>query len=234
MKKILFTMVALVLAALFLGPTENLFSGFLLIEDDPTLREVREGDWLSKIAKEYYNDPSYWKELALINRAPNGNVLFPGEKVIVPASRIIQEIRAARSLSRVNELVEQQRAILIGEINPTTMSSNSAMEKSNEPVEEGATPGYATDGSFADDYVVVERTSAFNYWLLAGVIILAAAFAGGVYYYIRKKHGDEVSVYGHKPEPIEDIESGRSVYLDNFDENDRPKSKSKKRAVELV
>ncbi len=232
MKKIVYTMGVLVLAALFLEPTENLFSGFLLMEDDPTLREVREGDWLSKIATEYYNDPSYWKELALINRAPNGNMLFPGEKVIVPASRTIQEIRAASSFSRVNEMVEQQRAILIGEINPATASSNFERDNSNESVE--TNQGYATDESFADDYVVVEPTSAFNYWLLAGVIVLTAVFAGGVYYYIRKKHGDEVSVYGHKSEPIEDIESGRSVYLDNFEENDRPKSKSKKRAVELV
>jgi hypothetical protein len=221
MKKIFFTMAVLVLAVLFVEPTENLFSGFLLIEDDPTLREVREGDWLSKIAKEYYNDRSYWKELALINRAPNGNVLFPGEKIIVPGLRTIQEIRETRSLSRVNELVEQQRAVLNGEINQTAASSNFATDNSKNE-------------SFTDDYVIVEQTSTFNYWLLAGVIVLIASFVGGVYYYISKKHGDEVSVYGHKSESIEDIESGRSAYLDTVGENDRPKSKGKKRAVELV
>ena len=89
MKKYILATLFLGLFVLFLEPAETLLSNFLRIEQ-PIIHEVEDGEWLSKIALEYYGDPTFWKELELINRAPEGNLVFPGEKVMVPSFKIFQ------------------------------------------------------------------------------------------------------------------------------------------------
>jgi hypothetical protein len=240
MKKILVTLLLTMAAVLFLEPAQTLLSKFLLLEK-PVEREIREGDWLSKIAKEYYNDSSYWRELALVNRAPRGDKIFPGEKVIVPSFEAIREIRRARSLSKVNELIQQQQKLMTATALSKRADMGTAPEPDEpaavssptsffEPEQEEAAPASTLDERLA----VVERPSKLNVLLLAGVLGLALVLVAAIYFYIRKRKSEEVEVYGHTSESIEDIESGRSVYRDGYDDEPRNQDRRKQHEVESV
>lgn len=234
MKKVLITLLLMTAAVLFLEPAQTLLSKFLTLEK-PTEYQIREGDWLSKIAKEYYNNPSYWKELALVNRAPKGDRIFPGEKVIVPSFRAIQEIRRARSLSKVNQLIREQQNLMDGATavlqSPPIESAPASPAKTVKlisPSSEVRSPRWE------EEVAEVGRPSKLDYALLSGVAAMVLLFVGGIYFYVRKKNADEVQVYGHKPEPIENIETGRSVYLDGYEDEISNQRSKKNRDVELV
>ncbi|MFQ5650135.1 MAG: hypothetical protein ACE5IY_09350 [bacterium] len=113
MKKYILATVLFVLFLCCLEPARNLLSRLLRLEQ-PIIHEIQEGEWLSKIAIQYYDDASYWKELGLINRAPDGDKIYPGEQIIVPSFDVIQKIRQTRRLSAVNEFVRAQQQIVAG------------------------------------------------------------------------------------------------------------------------
>ena len=231
MKKALMTLLLTITVVLFLDPAKTLLSQFRVLEN-PIEHEIRHGEWLSKIAKEYYNDLSYWKELALVNRAPSGNRVFPGEKVMIPSFEAIKAIRLAQSLSDVNRLIsEQQNTIADGPTvrQPTGLESTSELEAiATTDLSAPATSRPAFEEPLAD----VERPSKINYALMAGVIALTAIFVGGIFFYIRQRKAEVVEVYGHQSETIDDIETGRSVYLDGFEESDGRKNRRQHREVE--
>ncbi|MFZ5517408.1 MAG: LysM peptidoglycan-binding domain-containing protein [Candidatus Zhuqueibacterota bacterium] len=110
MKKIIFVLVVLLLV---IGYTHDQFLWCKkLFSNDPQTHTIQKGEYLSAIAKKYYGDPDYWRELALINRAPNSNLVFPGEEVIVPRLSVIKEIRRTRYMSKVNAFIQDETNIL--------------------------------------------------------------------------------------------------------------------------
>ncbi len=82
------------------------------ILDEPTTYSIEPGDYLSKISLKYYGTAKYWQELALINRAPNSDLVFPGEVVFVPSREVIEALHRARSFSHVNQLIKAQEIML--------------------------------------------------------------------------------------------------------------------------
>ncbi|MBN2093409.1 LysM peptidoglycan-binding domain-containing protein [candidate division KSB1 bacterium] len=82
------------------------------ILDEPTTYAIEPGDYLSKISLKYYGTAKYWQELALINRAPHSDLVFPGEVVFVPSREVIEALHRARSFSKVNELLKAQELML--------------------------------------------------------------------------------------------------------------------------
>lgn len=88
---------------------DNLLMSRLRWLESPQVHHVQKGESLSKLAKEHYGDTDYWRELALVNRAPNPNHIEPDEKILLPAANVMQELRKARTISSVNSLVDQQQ-----------------------------------------------------------------------------------------------------------------------------
>ncbi len=111
MKKYFLATLFLVLFTLMLEPAKNLMSKFLLLEQ-PQYHQIQEGEWLSTIAIKYYGDASYWRELELINRAPNGDKIYPGENIIIPNYEAMREIRRTQKLSSVNDLIQTQERLI--------------------------------------------------------------------------------------------------------------------------
>ena len=228
MKKYILATLFLGLFVLFLEPAETLLSNFLRIEQ-PTVHEVEDGDWLSKIALEYYGDPTFWKELELINRAPEGNLVFPGEKVIVPSFKVIRQIRNTKRLSEVNKLIKEQQNILIS----TSVQPNNhqEVEKSQsekiatgivkKPDESNPVKDIGRIIDFEQELVdsSSEQTSLTSFILFAGVVALSLGFVIAIFYFIHKKRKDEISYYGADLE-AEKSESEKSIYLDGFGENE--------------
>jgi nucleoid-associated protein YgaU len=53
----------------------------------PRTHVVRPGDYLTKIAKQYYGDPQAWRKIYDANRAtigPNPDKIFPGQQLMIP------------------------------------------------------------------------------------------------------------------------------------------------------
>lgn len=79
--------------------------------DQPIVHVIQEGEYLSQLAQKYYGNAEYWRALALINRAPNADKVYPGEHVILPSAGAISRIVNAQRLSEVNEIVGGQEQI---------------------------------------------------------------------------------------------------------------------------
>lgn len=75
------------------------------------MHQVLQGEYLSKISLQYYGTAKYWHELALINRAPDSDMVFPGETVLIPSKAVMEKLHRAHSLSRVNTLVEAEKEL---------------------------------------------------------------------------------------------------------------------------
>jgi LysM repeat protein len=138
-KKFMLTLALMSLLILSLEPARELFGNFVRL-GQPKTHEIQSGDWLSKLAKQYYGDTSYWKELALVNRAPKAALIYPGEEVIIPSFEVIKEVRKTAMLSKVNELVGFQEDLLAAHVSPTPDRTVSAEDKNaSEQVGTGST-----------------------------------------------------------------------------------------------
>ncbi len=110
MKKLLFSVFIVALALVVLAQQDVLWSRLNWL-DAPRVHVVQKGESLSKLAKDSYGATDYWRELALINRAPKPDHIQPGEEVLLPAANVLQELRRARTISRVNDLINEQQAL---------------------------------------------------------------------------------------------------------------------------
>lgn len=111
MKKVI--IVLFVIAVLIAGYAHDQFSwAKRLLLGEPTTHVIQQGEYLSEIAKQYYGQADYWRELALINRAPDSDLVFPGEEIIIPSLDVIKEIRQTRMLSKVNSYVKNEEDVI--------------------------------------------------------------------------------------------------------------------------
>lgn len=108
MKKVMLLAFCVVVLLLVMAH-DNLLMSRLRWLESPQVHHVQKGESLSKLAKEHYGNTDYWRELALVNRAPNPNHIEPDEKILLPAANVMQELRKARTISSVNTLVDQQQ-----------------------------------------------------------------------------------------------------------------------------
>jgi len=82
-----------------------------IIFNEPTKHVIQKGDFFSKLSKQYYGTTKYWRELALINRAPNKDLVFPGEEVVIPNLDAVKKLRKTRMLTVVNDIVKDQNGL---------------------------------------------------------------------------------------------------------------------------
>lgn len=221
MRKFLFTIFLIGLFVVLLDPAGNLLSKFLRLEQ-PTFHEIKMGDWLSKIAQQYYADASYWKELCLVNRAPDGNLIFPGEKIIVPSFETIKEIRKSRRLSAVNKLVDVQNDILAGKI-PSQKAPIVSNESEKSAIDSHVqTAAKQSDGltPVLDDEQATDKDSGSTFItqaLMVGVLLFGLVLIT-VIYLVRKRQREEISVYGASDENNDNSKMKKNIFLDDFAE----------------
>ncbi|HEX9655049.1 MAG TPA: LysM peptidoglycan-binding domain-containing protein [bacterium] len=249
MKRFLFAILLMGLFVVFMEPAGNLLSNLLRL-DQPLSHEIKNGDWLSKISQQYYGDSSYWKELALINRAPNGDKIFPGEKLMVPSFEAIQRVRQARRLSDVNEVANLQQDILAGRVKvhsePIARSEREALTKTQpantSPSTVREVPAEPSAG-MTEPLVTAEPSPAIeppegeasngvetSFWLstpvVTGVMVVAVILVMAVFMYHRKQKREEVDFYGESSKTEEDDKKNPFLFDDEVE--DRRKNGSKK------
>jgi hypothetical protein len=83
-----------------------------LLMDEASIHTIQKDETLSRISQHYYGDARYWRQLALINRAPDSDLVFPGEHILIPDQETMQKLSRSRSLTSVNAIVANVKAIL--------------------------------------------------------------------------------------------------------------------------
>ena len=222
MRKYLLATVLVILFVCFMEPAENLLSKFLRLEQ-PTVHQIQEGEWLSKIAQEYYGDASYWRELKLINRAPDGDSIYPGEEIVVPSFAVVERIRHTRRLSEVNQLVREQQDILAGK-SPASQGLRTSLETEItkeivQDVEESFVTVTPTEMIADDDQhnqaaAVSEPVSSVSQFLLVGIGLLIAVFVAGIFLYTRRKKEDVA--YYSTPEDVTEVDEENADLTPNI------------------
>jgi len=131
---------------------------------------IQKGEYLSEIAKKYYGQADYWRELALINRAPDSDLVFPGEEIIIPSLDVIKEIRRTRWLSKVNSYVKNEEDVIArlrsGE--EPLMAENTAEPAPTEPVqsEPSTTPEMLLDKDNSATISATEKVDTLSEFAL--------------------------------------------------------------------
>ena len=239
MKKFIGTIVLMFLFVLLIEPAQIVLSRLVRL-DGPETHEIQTGEWLSKLAKKYYGDVSYWKELALVNRAPDGQLIFPGERIIIPSFTAIEKIRGSRSMSAVNEVMGEQEGVLAGLVKPKATPPKVAyvtpkVETSPVPANVAKAAGPArprkADSKMPRKVFARQPVSATGPVLstpvLTGIVLLLFMLGIGIFMYIKKrKREHEAGYYGDTEDAVataSDEDEPKSIYF--FDDLKKQKTK---------
>lgn len=206
-----------------------------LLFGGPTTHVIQTGEYLSEIAKKYYGRADYWRELALVNRSPNSDIIFPGEEIVIPSLDVIKEIRRTRWLSKVNAYMKGEEDIIaqlnMGE-DPTLAESTpeTPPEPESEPMittpesesmisstESEQTPAETGDGDIQ---------SASSLGLVLGIIAILFVTSLVAFILIRKrKRSQQIKILDDKDLNImdedEEAEPDYQDYLRDKSERER-------------
>lgn len=224
-------LILLVVVLLVVGYTHDQFLWCTkLFSSDPQTHKIEKGEYLSAIAKKYYGNPDYWKELALINRSPNSNLVFPGEEIIVPRLSVIKEIRRTRWMSKVNSLISSENNIL-ARLDKSEVEETYHAQTMQDTVEAQAPAAALTAQEpnlepVAEEEIETESASSLYLFGGIGIVFIVALITFLVY---RKKKQSETFTF-------DDIDNSNGASADEDSEPDyqeylRKKSKMKKEKV---
>ena len=165
MKKVIITL--FVVAVLIAGYAYDQFSwAKRLLLGAPTTHVIQQGEYLSEIAKQYYGQADYWRELALINRAPDSDLVFPGEEIIIPSLDVIKEIRLTRMLSKVNSYVKNEEDVIarLNRGEEPAMAANTPEPMATEPIqsEPRTVPEMLLDSDRSGTMAAAEETDTLS------------------------------------------------------------------------
>jgi hypothetical protein len=204
MKKFFLTLFLTVVMFVLLTHGEPLWSKLNFL-DDPQLHTVQKGEYLSKLAKQHYGDAQRWRELALVNRVPNPDHLQAGEEILLPSVAVISELHRSRTLTRVNALVGDQKALAVQTTGESSRGVATEMHKATNgtrtdvpaeaPAERIEEEGKLTESKTSDDFIPIPGTATENsgfpwFWLAIGLIVVAGV-SGFVWY--RRKQAREAA-----------------------------------------
>jgi hypothetical protein len=230
MKK--FLIVVIVIALLIVGYAYDQFGWCKkLLFGSPTTHVIQKGEYLSEIAKKYYGRADYWRELALINRAPDSDLVFPGEEIIIPSLDIIKEIRRTRWLSKVNAYVKNEEDIIAGlnqgdepvlaetepKTTPEVMLDSEQQEITSAPGV-ADTPIETAQQSFESDQPEVRSASSLGLILA----IIGVLFVGSLTALIlirRKKRSQQIRIVDNDEINILDDEETEPDYQEYLQKN---------------
>ncbi len=174
MKKLMLSLFFMVGIFALASQGELLWSSRLLL-DESRVHKVQKGESLSLLAKRYYGDPQRWRELALLNRAPNPNLVLPGEDVLVPAVGSINEMSRVKTITKFNTLANEQERLAVVETpegmrqfsqtTPTTSGTQTAQDGGSAPADEsqsvsgngGVEPATTPSAEYSDPSVATSE-----------------------------------------------------------------------------
>lgn len=198
--------------------------------DEPQVHKIEKGEYLSRLAQKYYGDPQRWRELALVNRAPNPNHVEIGEEILVPAANVVAEIGRAHTLTKVNALVNDQKKLVqepsqpITENVPATTPAPSGEVTPGNGTTESVAPVEETPAPIAIEPVASETSFP---WLWVGLGAVVLALAGFIIYRRRQNAEPETNFAFKSKERGFDDSRDRRKYGENWPFKAQPADQKK-------
>lgn len=212
MKKLIVILIITVLVFIGYSYNQYLWGNKL---GEPTTYTIKKGEYLSKIARDHYGNASYWQELALINRAPNSDLIAPGEVIILPSPEVMKKIRQTRWLSRVNAFLQDDEEIL-ALLNQRTEPAAAPQEQQSVPtVSEDARQPQAVPADPAAKPEDTRTNSLFMPLAIFGVIFLIALVAFVLLRRKKQAEATKMADNGHtsRKQTSKDTEPDYNEYL---------------------
>ncbi len=180
-----------------------------LFTNDPGVHTVQKGEYFSKLSQHYYGTADYWQELALVNRAPDSDLVFPGEKIIIPGMEAIKELHRTQSLTMVNKIVNgQEKWLAEHRINGGErphMAVTGPSSSSEAPAVVSSPTGQAEQRNKKSETAPVVVSSKPKKstvpWLLVWTLAAVAAVIGGGLYYMYGRKSKRSKSPRKKPAP---------------------------------
>jgi LysM repeat protein len=212
MKKLFLTFVFATGIFVLWSQSEIVWSNRLFL-DEPQVHKIQKGEYLSKLAKQYYGDPQRWRELALVNRAPNPDHVEIGEEILVPAMNKVTEIGRAKTLTQVNTLVQDQEQLAVRGPSVPMTDASPVVEPSSLPASEitgnGATEPSYSEPVLNEPVTPVEEPGFPWLWLGIGAAVIALVVGFIVFRRQSAEQNVEVEVKDEKNSGIEDFRPRR-------------------------
>jgi hypothetical protein len=199
MKKLFLTLFFAAGIFLLWSQGEMVWSNRLFL-DEPRVHKIEKGEYLSRLAQQYYGDPQRWRELALVNRAPNPNHVEVGEEILVPAANVVAELGRAHTLTKVNALVNDQKKLVqepsqpITDNAPATTPTPSGEVTTGNGTAQPVAPVEETPAPIATEPATKE-TSFRWLWVGLGAAMLALV---GIVIYRRRQNAEPETNFAFK------------------------------------
>lgn len=160
-----------------------------------TTHTVKKGESLSLIAKQYYGDPYLWKELSLVNMAPNPDLILPGEQITIPSAETIHKLNEAKTISTVKDLVVVEETALNKSPEPEKDSqlTMNSQEQPNSPDSE-TTEDEVIPLTIVEEDISAAESEAAGFpwiWLIAAVFLIGGLI--GLAMYRRRQNIDSAN-----------------------------------------
>ena len=226
MKKILVTFI-LISVVVGLYSEDNLLWCKKVLFNEPTKHIIQKGDYFSKLSKQYYGTSKYWRELALINRAPNKDLVFPGEEVVIPSLDAIKKLHRTRRLSKVNSIVDDQVEWIIAHHNVSTtpladridnsdqksVDVQTAAPQQQENLQTQSSSVIRTESSDDNEPVAIasnsekEKVTESNLFPIVSTIVAIALIVGLMaWYLVRRKKQYEIDSFDAEGQEDEEFD----------------------------
>lgn len=196
MKRAILLLVGVALILVLIMPDGLVWSNKTYLSK-PTVHKITKGEYLSKISLQYYGTAKYWRELALINRAPESDLVFPEEELFIPSRKVIEQLHKARSFSKVNNLYDDEEQLYATSLAPTDTIMLTQASDSGSSIAPAVAPVSQNDIAASDDESaqVVETEQAEGIsplFTVIGIIGLLGLLAiVGFIIYKKRKQADE-------------------------------------------
>jgi len=241
MKKL---MVIFILITVVVGmySEENLLWCKKMLFNEPTKHIIQKGDYFSKLSKQYYGTTRYWRELALVNRAPNKDLVFPGEEVIIPSLDAVKKLHRSRSLTAVNSIVKDQKDWIARNHNVSTtpLASQTQIQEQQTPTETSAEESVVLQEDMQTESAAVEPVPTIGvengtaesdvkesslFPIILTIVAIGLVVGVMAWYLARRKRHYEMERFEPEEDEEQNIEMGQAdedeEFVPSFGERDR-------------
>ncbi len=173
-----------------------------LFMNEPAKHVIQKGEYFSKLSQRYYGSAEYWRELALVNRAPDSDLVFPGEEIVIPSIDAVRRLKKSRSLSAVNKIMTDQENWLASNASTprTQVTAQAPVESETALTQSGSADSPAVDQSMVpvsvypiEEEIDFSETTSQKASALPIVLVIAAIIVGAVLLtvYLRKRKNSQ-------------------------------------------
>lgn len=170
---------------------DNFLWSYRLFLEEPVIHKIDQGEYLSQLSQKYYGTTDYWKELALINRAPKPDLVFPEENILIPDISKMRSLKNARSISDVNKIVkEMETFISSNKIIQEKISEDKISQPSVKPIADKKPETIKPEKAVVEKKAVETKSSNSGMLYLFYMLGIFVSIGLLLYFFLKRSKGE--------------------------------------------